>query len=70
MLAYVDHTTHEVADTFYPGYSKAMIDVGPGARMAADDARASMRSARLCRMVLTGQPLIHEFPGGLSANRK
>jgi hypothetical protein len=23
MLAYVDHTTHEAADTFYPGYAKA-----------------------------------------------
>ena len=28
MLAYVDHTTHEAADTFYPGYAKAMTDIG------------------------------------------
>jgi probable LLM family oxidoreductase len=28
MLAYVDQTTPEAADTFYPGYAKAMTDVG------------------------------------------
>src|SRR4029077_15708324 len=28
MLAYVDQTTQEAADTFYPGYAKAMTDVG------------------------------------------
>jgi hypothetical protein len=28
MLAYVDHMTHEAADTFYPGYAKAMTDIG------------------------------------------
>jgi AraC-like DNA-binding protein len=28
MLAYVDPTTHEAADTFYPGYAKAMTDIG------------------------------------------
>ena len=28
MLAYVDQTTQEGADTFYPGYAKAMTDVG------------------------------------------
>jgi hypothetical protein len=27
MLAYVDHTTHEAADTFYPGYAKTMTDI-------------------------------------------
>ena len=28
MLAYVDQTTREAADTFYPGYAKAMTDIG------------------------------------------
>src|ERR1700681_2775064 len=28
MLAHVDQTTQEAADTFYPGYAKAMTDVG------------------------------------------
>jgi probable LLM family oxidoreductase len=28
MLAYVDQTRQEAADTFYPGYAKAMTDVG------------------------------------------
>jgi probable LLM family oxidoreductase len=28
MLAYVDQTTQEAAETFYPGYAKAMTDVG------------------------------------------
>ena len=28
MLGYVGHTTQEAADTFYPGYAKAMTDVG------------------------------------------
>jgi hypothetical protein len=31
MLAYVDHTRHEAADTFYPGYAKTMIDIGRSA---------------------------------------
>ena len=28
MLAYIDQTTQEAVDTFYPGYAKAMTDVG------------------------------------------
>src|SRR6201986_4516536 len=28
MLAYVDQTTEEAADVFYPGYAKAMTDIG------------------------------------------
>ena len=28
MLAYVDQTTQEAADVFYPGYAKAMTDIG------------------------------------------
>jgi probable LLM family oxidoreductase len=28
MLAYVDQTTQEAAETFYPGYAKAMTDIG------------------------------------------
>ena len=28
MLGYVGQTTQEAADTFYPGYAKAMTDVG------------------------------------------
>ena len=28
MLAYVDQTTQEAADAFYPGYAKAMTDIG------------------------------------------
>src|SRR5262245_47803338 len=28
MLGYVDQTTQEAADTFYPGYARAMTDVG------------------------------------------
>ena len=69
MLAYVDHTTHEAADTFYPGYAKAMTDIGrergwpPMTRASFDAQRPPLSN------VLTGQPLIHEVPGGLSATR-
>jgi probable LLM family oxidoreductase len=28
MLAYVDHTTQDAANVFYPGYAKAMTDIG------------------------------------------
>jgi hypothetical protein len=28
MLGYVGDTTQEAADTFFPGYAKAMTDVG------------------------------------------
>jgi hypothetical protein len=28
MLGYVAHTTQEAADTFFPGYARAMTDVG------------------------------------------
>ena len=28
MLGYVDQTTQEAADTYYPGYAKAMTDIG------------------------------------------
>jgi alkanesulfonate monooxygenase SsuD/methylene tetrahydromethanopterin reductase-like flavin-dependent oxidoreductase (luciferase family) len=28
MLGYVDETTQKAADTFYPGYAKAMTDIG------------------------------------------
>src|SRR5260370_6482450 len=28
MLAYVDQTTQEAAEAFYPGYAKAMTDIG------------------------------------------
>src|SRR6266853_123018 len=52
MLAYVDQTTQEAADIFYPGYAKAMTDVGrergwPPMTRASFDAQRAPNGALL-----------------------
>jgi len=44
MLGYVADTTQEAADTFFPGYAKAMTDVARNAD--GGDARASFDAQR------------------------
>ena len=52
MLAYVDQTTQEAADVFYPGYAKAMTDIGrergwPPMTRASFDAQRGRNGALL-----------------------
>jgi probable LLM family oxidoreductase len=52
MLGYVSDTTHEAADTFFPGYAKAMTDVGkergwPAMTRASFDAQRGRDGALL-----------------------
>jgi alkanesulfonate monooxygenase SsuD/methylene tetrahydromethanopterin reductase-like flavin-dependent oxidoreductase (luciferase family) len=52
MLAYVDQTTQEAADVFYPGYAKAMTDIGkeggwPPMTRASFDAQRGANGALL-----------------------
>jgi alkanesulfonate monooxygenase SsuD/methylene tetrahydromethanopterin reductase-like flavin-dependent oxidoreductase (luciferase family) len=52
MLGYVDQTTEEAAETFFPGYAKAMTDVGkergwPAMTRASFDAQRGPNGALL-----------------------
>src|SRR5205085_12182835 len=48
-LGYVAATTREAADEFFPGYARAINDVGQDSRMASHHPRCLRRSARSTR---------------------
>jgi len=74
MLTYVDQTTQEAADTFYPGYAKAMTDIGrergwPPMTRASFDAQRGPNGALLVGSPdeVTDKVLRHaEALGGIS----
>jgi len=74
MLAHVDQTTQEAADTFYPGYAKAMTDIGrergwPPMTRASFDAQRGPNGALLVGSPdeVTDKVLRHaEALGGIS----
>jgi probable LLM family oxidoreductase len=74
MLAYIDQTTQKAADTFYPGYAKAMTDIGrergwPPMTRASFDAQRGPNGALLVGSPdeVTDKVLRHaEALGGIS----
>lgn len=55
-LGYVAKTTQEAADEFFPGYARAVTDVGEGARLATRNPCGVRCTARAAGALLIGNP--------------